>query len=161
MHYITVSIFISGVSLCKMASLISSLTNSLWFTFDYEARTLSSFDLSAIHIVIKFQLHPDRRSVVLVSGPHLAPMSRFLLLLDICGFHVVGRPPWREDGSVIYLYKSLSLSGQSPAELKIFYCLIWGSPNLEGQAPVFIFPRNRVAPDSLSVASHDSQQSNS
>jgi hypothetical protein len=26
----------------------------------------------------------------------------------------------------------------------IFYCLIWDSPNLEGQVPVFISPRNRV-----------------
>jgi hypothetical protein len=25
------------------------------------------------------------------------------------------------------------------------YCLIWDSPNLEGQVPVFISPRNRVA----------------
>jgi hypothetical protein len=39
-----------------------------------------------------------------------------------------------------------SLLGQSPSELTtIFYCLIWDSPNLEGQVPVFISPRNRVA----------------
>jgi hypothetical protein len=39
-----------------------------------------------------------------------------------------------------------SLLGQSPAELTaIFYCLIWHSPNLEGQVPVFISPRNRAA----------------
>jgi hypothetical protein len=38
-----------------------------------------------------------------------------------------------------------SLLGQSPAELTaIFYYLIWDSPNLEGQVPVFISPRNRV-----------------
>jgi hypothetical protein len=54
--------------------------------------------------------------------------------------------------------------GRSPAELTaIFYCLIWDSPNLEGQVPVFISPRNRVAQlypralDSLFVASYDSQ----
>jgi hypothetical protein len=29
--------------------------------------------------------------------------------------------------------------------MNIFYCLIWDSPNLEGQVPVFITPRNRVA----------------
>jgi hypothetical protein len=40
-----------------------------------------------------------------------------------------------------------SLLGRSPAELTaIFYCLIWGCPNLEGQVPVFMSPRNRVAP---------------
>jgi hypothetical protein len=37
-----------------------------------------------------------------------------------------------------------SLLGRSSAELTaIFYCLIWESPNLEGQVPVFISPRNR------------------
>jgi hypothetical protein len=36
--------------------------------------------------------------------------------------------------------------GRSPAELTaIFYCLIWDSPNMEGQVPVFISPKNRVA----------------
>jgi hypothetical protein len=34
----------------------------------------------------------------------------------------------------------------SPAELTaIFYCLIWDSPNLEGQIHVFISTKNRVA----------------
>jgi hypothetical protein len=37
-------------------------------------------------------------------------------------------------------------SGLSPAELTtIFYSLIWDSPNLESQVPVFISSRNRVA----------------
>jgi hypothetical protein len=37
-----------------------------------------------------------------------------------------------------------SLLGQSPAELTaIFYCLIWDSPNLEGQVPVFISPHEQ------------------
>jgi hypothetical protein len=56
-----------------------------------------------------------------------------------------------------------SLLGGSPAELTaMFYCLIWGSPNLEGQVPIFISPRNRVAQlysralGSLYVASYDS-----
>jgi hypothetical protein len=53
------------------------------------------------------KLSYDRRSVgqsVLVSGPHLRLMTRFLLLPDICGLHVKGQPSWREDASVIYLY---------------------------------------------------------
>jgi hypothetical protein len=47
--------------------------------------------------------------------------------------------------------------------ITILYCLIWDSPNLEGQVPVFISPRNSVAqlyPQTLSalhVASCDSQ----
>jgi hypothetical protein len=39
-----------------------------------------------------------------------------------------------------------SLLGRSPSELTaLIYCLIWDSPNLEGQVPLFISPRNRVA----------------
>jgi hypothetical protein len=59
-----------------------------------------------------------------------------------------------------------SLLGRSPAELTtLLYCLIWDSPNLEGQDPVFISPRNRVAQlypralGSLFVDSYDSQGS--
>jgi hypothetical protein len=57
-----------------------------------------------------------------------------------------------------------SLNGPSHAEPEtILYCIIWDSPNLEGQVPVFISPRNRVAQlnprelGSLYVASCDSQ----
>jgi hypothetical protein len=38
----------------------------------------------------------------------VGPMTRLLLLSEICGLHVEGRPPWREDGSVIYSYNLLS-----------------------------------------------------
>jgi hypothetical protein len=57
-----------------------------------------------------------------------------------------------------------SLLGRSPVKLTaIFYCFIWDSPNLEGQVPVFISPRNRVAQlypralGSFFVAFYDSQ----
>jgi hypothetical protein len=53
---------------------------------------------------------------------------------------------------------------RSPTELTATSdCLIGDSPNLEGQVPVFISPRNRVAQlypwalGSLSVASYDSR----
>jgi hypothetical protein len=97
----------------------------------------------------RFRLFCDRRSVgqsVLVSGSHLGPVTRFVLLSDIFGLRVVGRPPWREDRSVIYLYNLLSLFRPSPTELMTTpYCLIWDSLNQEGQVPVFISLRNRVA----------------
>jgi hypothetical protein len=86
----------------------------------------------------------------------MGSMTRFILLSDICGLHVMG--------SRIYSFNLLSLSGSSPEELMTaFYCHIWDSPNLEGQVPVFISPRNRVAKlypralGSLFVASYDSQ----
>jgi hypothetical protein len=76
----------------------------------------------------------------------------YFLCIDNWGFLGVWRPLWREDGSVIYSHNCFwalpdqSILGRSPAELTaIFYCLIWDSPNLEGQVPVFISPRNRVA----------------
>jgi hypothetical protein len=62
-------------------------------------------------------------------------------------------PLWWEDESVIYLYNCFwalpeqSLLGRSPAELTaIFYCLIWDSPNLEGQVPAFISPKEQAGP---------------
>jgi hypothetical protein len=45
-----------------------------------------------------------------------------------------------------WAFPEQSLLGRSPAELTaIFYCLIWDSPNLEGQVPVFLSPKNKVA----------------
>jgi hypothetical protein len=126
---------------------------------------------------LKLKLIYDWQSVdqfILVSGTHLGPVTNFSfslkLPLDICGFVILLRPLWREDGSVIYLYNCLwalpkqSLLGRSPADLTaIVYSLIWDSPNLEDQVPVFISPRNRVAQlypralGSLFVPSYDSQ----
>jgi hypothetical protein len=89
---------------------------------------------------------------------------------DSCGFVILWRPLWGEDGSVINSYNCFwalpeqSLWGTNPAKLTtIFHCLIRDSANLEGQVPVFISPRVRVAQlyppalGSLSVASYDSQ----
>jgi hypothetical protein len=72
-----------------------------------------------------------RRSVdqsVLVSSPHLGPKTKFLLLSDSCGFAVVRRPLWRENGSVVYnccwSSPAHSFSDMCPAGLMtIFYIL--------------------------------------
>jgi hypothetical protein len=77
------------------------------------------------------------------------PLS--LIILDSCGFVDVGRPLWREVGSLVF-----SFSWASPAQLfsdlsptgltSLFYCLyFWDSHNLQSQIPVFISPRNSVA----------------
>jgi hypothetical protein len=61
------------------------------------------------------------------------------------------------------LSRAITLGSKSRRTQTIFYCLIWDSPNLEGQVPVFISPRNRVAQlhpqalGSLFVTSYDSQ----
>jgi hypothetical protein len=60
------------------------------------------------------------------ASPSWGLMTRFLLLPDICGLHIVWRPPRREDLSAIFLYNLLSLSSPSPSELMTTsYCLIW------------------------------------
>jgi hypothetical protein len=108
---------------------------------------------------------------VKISSPLWDLWPDFSFLSDSCEFLDVEDPLWREDGSAIYFYNCFwalpeeLLSGPRPAKLTtIFYCLIWDSPNLEDQVPVFtcISPRNRVAQlyprplGSLSVASYDS-----
>jgi hypothetical protein len=104
---------------------------------------------------IKFKLIYDRRSVgqsVLVSGSHLETMIRFLFFVWRLWVSWCGAPPLTREWVCNLLVQLLlglaeqSLLGQSSAELAtIFYCLIWDSPNLEGQVPVFISPRNGAA----------------
>jgi hypothetical protein len=65
--------------------------------------------------------------------------------------------------NLLGLVRAVTLGSKSRRTQAIFYCPIWDSPNLEGQVPVFISPRNRVAQlypralGSLFVASYDSQ----
>jgi hypothetical protein len=40
--------------------------------------------------------------MLLGSGSHLGTMKIFLVVSDVCGLHIVGLPPWREEWSVIY-----------------------------------------------------------
>jgi hypothetical protein len=85
------------------------------------------------------------RPVFLGVKPHLGPKSRFLLLSDSCGFVNVGRPFWREDGSVVYnccwSSPAKSFLGPSPVGLMIiFYCLRFEtSPTWRGRSP-YLYP---------------------
>jgi hypothetical protein len=70
------------------------------------------------------KLYYDWRSVgqsVFVSSPRLGPKTRFLLLSNSFEIVDVGRPLWREDGSVVYNCcwpsPAQSFSSPSPAEL--------------------------------------------
>jgi hypothetical protein len=105
------------------------------------------------------KLYYDRQSVgesVLVSGTHQGPATNFSpsffnYFLNSYACIDVGRPPLQEVESVVFSYCWASpaqfFSSLSPTGLmSILYCLcFWDSPNLEGQVPAFIFPRNRVA----------------
>jgi hypothetical protein len=89
------------------------------------------------------------------QAPIWVPWSNFPLLFDLfldsCSFVNVVRPLWWEVGSVLFSICCVSsaqpFSDLSPKGLmSIFYCLyFWDFPNLEGQVPVFISPRNKVA----------------
>jgi hypothetical protein len=77
----------------------------------------------------------------------------FCFLSESCWFLDVGRPLWRGDGSIIYLYNCFwdlpeqSPSDPNPAELTtIFYCLIWDSSNLEGHVQYLYLPQEQGCP---------------
>jgi hypothetical protein len=78
-------------------------------------------------------------------APHLGPMTRFVLVSDICGLHVVCRLPWREDGSVIYFYNLFTLRSKSRRTHDRILLSHLRLPQPGGPGPVFISPRNRVA----------------
>jgi hypothetical protein len=68
------------------------------------------------------------QSVSLGAEPHLGLMTRYLLLFDSYGPIFVGRPLWREDGSVFciccWALPAQSCSGPRPLGLAtIFFCL--------------------------------------
>jgi hypothetical protein len=68
------------------------------------------------------------QSVSLGIEPHLGPMTRYLFLSDSYVLVSVGRPAWREDGSVFctcrWLLPEQTSSGPSPLRLAtVFYCL--------------------------------------
>jgi hypothetical protein len=123
--------------------------------------------------LLNLKLSNERRPLgqsVLLRHSHLEAITKLSFLLTIVGFFYVGHTLRREDGSEIDLYNCFwalprqSLSSPNPSELTtISYSLLWDSPNLEGQVPIFISSRNRLAQlytralGSLSVTPYDSQ----
>jgi hypothetical protein len=107
-----------------------------------------------LKLKLKLKLVYGRQSVgqsVLVPGSHLEPVTTFLLSLWWFRVSLYGVPSLTRRRIYNLLYNCFralseqSLLDQSSAELTaIFYYLIWDSPNLEGQVPVFISLRNRV-----------------
>jgi hypothetical protein len=84
-----------------------------------------------------------------------------MLLSEICGLVSMECPLWREDGSAICsVITQWSESRRARNHTLLSHLRL---PNLEGQVPVFISPRNRVAQlypralGSLYAASYDSQ----
>jgi hypothetical protein len=96
----------------------------------------------------------DWRSVgqsVLLSSPHLGHKTISLLLSDSCWFVAVGRPLWREDGSVVYnrcwFSPAQSLSVPGPAGLMtIFYCLRFETPQTWMARSPYLYPQEQGGP---------------
>jgi hypothetical protein len=113
----------------------------------------------------KFQvqviLWPTVSRPVLVSGPHLGPMTRFLITVENLRSSCCGAPSLTR-GRVCNLFVWLAVTVRSkPRRTQtISYWLIWYSPNLD---PAFISPRNRVAKlypwelGSLFIASYEGE----
>jgi hypothetical protein len=105
---------------------------------------------------MKLKLSYNQQSVgqsVLVSGSHLEPKTRVLfsvwqLRVSCCGAPSLTRG-WVCNLLVQLLFglaRAITLGSKSRGTQTIFYCLIWDSPNLEGQIPVFISPQEQGGP---------------
>jgi hypothetical protein len=139
-------------------SLLRDLANIAW---DSQTTEL------LVEVKAKVKLQPTVSQLVyLGSGDSSAALRQ---ISGFCPTIDVGRPLWREHGSIIHSYNCFcafpeqSLSGPSSAELTTSCCFIAVSPNLEVHVPVFVYPRNRIAQlypralGSLFVASYASQ----
>jgi hypothetical protein len=98
-------------------------------------------------LLSKSKSHCDWWSVIIGVGPHLELMTRYLLLSDSYGLVFLGRPLWREDGSVFCIccwsLPAQSFSGPCPLVLEtIFYCLRFETSlfvaSYDPQVPTFI-----------------------
>jgi hypothetical protein len=113
--------------------------------------------LFIVEVEVEVNLRPTvSRPVCLGVRRPSGTSDQFFFLLQISfrhlGFYYFAAPSLKRGRLCNLLYNCFwalpeqSLLGRSPAELTaLFYCLIWDSPNLEGQVPVFISLRNRVA----------------
>jgi hypothetical protein len=91
----------------------SEFSSTDCFTPSFDCRTASS----KVKVTLRLTVC---HSVSLGVEPHVGLMTRYLLLLDSYGLVFVGRPLWREDGSIFCICWSSpaqSFSGPSPLGL--------------------------------------------
>jgi hypothetical protein len=85
---------------------------------------------------------------VLVSSTLVGLATRYYFLSECCCLKFAVLFLWGALSDERTGLQSAVYSLNGPSRVKpvsILYCLIWDSRNLEGQVPVFISPRNRVA----------------
>jgi hypothetical protein len=126
------------------------LTYNLWSSF------YNLFHLHVAELELEFILRPTvSRPVSLGIGPPFGTLnqilscSSFVWQLRRSAFNASSLTRKRICNLLYNYFWALpeqSHLSRSPTELTaISYCLLWDSSNLEGQVPVFISPRNRVA----------------
>jgi hypothetical protein len=119
---------------CWTTSVFSSTVTDLVLIYEsvtYESRRTNklSWTENSNQVKVKETLRLTvSRSVGLGLEPHLGPMTRYLFLSDSYVLVSMGRPLWREDGSVFCLCRwslpAQTSSGPSPLGLAtVFYCL--------------------------------------
>jgi hypothetical protein len=139
-----------------------SLLNRWYILINVRKALASIVSMCSLHVIFLSNITPryfkeilgsgyffDRRLVgqsVLVSGPHVVPMTRFLILSAICGLLDVGAPSLTRGRICNLLIQFPSLSGPSPAELMTTsYSLIWDSPTMRAGF-LYLYPPGRGWP---------------
>jgi hypothetical protein len=84
---------------------------------------------------------------VLATSPLRLTTSNFIFQLNTCGYSPYVTPSLTRGGVVSFTIASGPRQRSHSQVVITFYCLRFETPppNLEGQVPVFISPRNRVA----------------
>jgi hypothetical protein len=141
---------------CHCGCNVTYVSLAYWFFFGVVYRCSECFKVKVkVKVKVILQLTVSQPVCLDIRHPSGTRDQFFLfslwLFFDSFRFVDVGHPLWREVGSVLFSLCWASpmqpLSDLSPTGLmSIVYCLyFWAAPNQEGQVPVFISPRNRVA----------------
>jgi hypothetical protein len=103
---------------------------------------------SKFEVTLRLTVGRSISQYVLVSSALVGLAIRYYFLSEFCCLKFAILFLWGvlSDERTVLQFAVQSLNAPSRVEpVTILYCLIWDSPNLEGQVPVFISPRNRVA----------------